>query len=83
MKRIFLILCIAALMCMTELASADVTTVGPVANFTANTTSGPAPLTVQFTDISTMQLVGHGTLGTEQTQLSRIPRIPTQLKELI
>ncbi|AKB29128.1 cell surface protein [Methanosarcina siciliae T4/M] len=28
-------------------------TVGPIANFTANTTSGPAPLTVQFTDIST------------------------------
>ncbi|WP_261788812.1 PKD domain-containing protein [Methanosarcina siciliae] len=53
MKRIFLILCIAALLCMTGLASAAVETVGPIANFTANTTSGPAPLTVQFTDIST------------------------------
>ncbi|AAM07053.1 PKD domain-containing protein [Methanosarcina acetivorans] len=53
MKRIFLILCIAALMCMTGLASAAEETVGTVANFTTNTTSGSAPLTVQFTDIST------------------------------
>ncbi|AAM05168.1 DUF2341 domain-containing protein [Methanosarcina acetivorans] len=53
MKRIFLILCITVLMCMTGLASADVTTVEPVANFTANATSGTTPLTVQFTDIST------------------------------
>ena len=40
-------------MCMTSLASAEVTTGEPVANFTANTTSGTAPLTIQFTDIST------------------------------
>ncbi|WP_231593713.1 PKD domain-containing protein [Methanosarcina siciliae] len=53
MKRIFLILCIAALMCMTALASAAEETVEPVANFTANTTNGPVPLTVQFIDIST------------------------------
>ncbi|WP_231589806.1 PKD domain-containing protein [Methanosarcina siciliae] len=52
MKRIFLILCIAALMCMTALASAAEETVEPVANFTVNTTSGPAPLTIQFTDMS-------------------------------
>ncbi|AKB29105.1 cell surface protein [Methanosarcina siciliae T4/M] len=51
-KRIFLILCIAALMCMTALASAAEETVEPVANFTVNTTSGPAPLTIQFTDMS-------------------------------
>ncbi|OPZ45103.1 MAG: PKD domain protein [Euryarchaeota archaeon ADurb.BinA087] len=31
----------------------NVTTVPPVANFTANKTSGGAPLTVQFTDLST------------------------------
>ncbi|AAM05167.1 DUF3344 domain-containing protein [Methanosarcina acetivorans] len=71
MKRIFLILCIAALMCMTGLASAVVETVEPVANFTANTTSGPAPLTVQFTDISTNATgwawdFGDGNNSTEQ-----------------
>ncbi|AKB51198.1 cell surface protein [Methanosarcina barkeri str. Wiesmoor] len=53
MKKIFLILCIVALMCMTGLVSAAVVTDAPVANFTANPTSGTAPLTVQFTDIST------------------------------
>jgi PKD repeat protein len=53
MKKIFLILCIAALMCMTGLVSAAVATDDPVANFTVNTTSGTAPLNVQFTDIST------------------------------
>jgi len=53
MKKIFLIFCIAALMCMTGLVSAAVATDAPVANFTANTTSGTATLTVQFTDIST------------------------------
>ncbi|WP_048143779.1 PKD domain-containing protein, partial [Methanosarcina sp. 2.H.T.1A.15] len=51
MKRLFLILCIAALMCMTSLASAAVAD-STVADFTANTTSGTAPLTVQFTDTS-------------------------------
>ena len=40
-------------MCMTGLVSATVAIDAPVANFTANTTSGTAPLTVQFTDIST------------------------------
>ncbi|WP_148705478.1 PKD domain-containing protein [Methanosarcina siciliae] len=53
MKRILLILCIAALLCMTTLASAYVAAVEPIANFTANTTSGTTPLTVQFTDMST------------------------------
>jgi len=52
MKKIFFILCIAALLCMIGLVSATVATDAPVANFTANTTSGTAPLTVQFTDIS-------------------------------
>ena len=37
---------------MTGLVSATVAIDAPVANFTANTTSGTAPLTVQFTDIS-------------------------------
>jgi len=37
---------------MIGLVSATVATDAPVANFTANTTSGTAPLTVQFTDIS-------------------------------
>jgi PKD repeat protein len=52
MKKIFLIFCIAALMCMTGLVSAAVATDAPVTSFTVNTTSGTAPLTVQFTDIS-------------------------------
>ena len=38
---------------MTGLVSAAVVTDAPVANFTANITSGTVPLTVQFTDIST------------------------------
>ncbi|KKG15272.1 hypothetical protein EO94_10270, partial [Methanosarcina sp. 2.H.T.1A.3] len=50
MKRIFLILCIAALLFM--ISSASAVADSTVANFTANTTSGTAPLTVQFTDIS-------------------------------
>jgi len=53
MKKRFLILCIVALMCMNGLVSAAVVTDAPVANFTANITSGTIPLTVQFTDIST------------------------------
>jgi PKD repeat protein len=52
MKKIFLIFCIAALMCMTGSVSAAVATDVPVANFTVNTTSGTVPLAVQFTDIS-------------------------------
>ena len=37
----------------TKTSYINVTTVPPVANFTANKTAGDAPLTVQFTDLST------------------------------
>ena len=59
-------------MCMTGLVSSAVATDEPVAGFIADTTSGPAPLYVQFTDASTGTVTsyawdfGDGNTSTEQ-----------------